>query len=71
MEYLDYVRALEAHAPELAAEVAGLASLEGVLGWMARRGLPLGSLDLVAQDEFCHDLLVPLPDGRWLAFGMT
>jgi hypothetical protein len=33
--------------------------------------MPLDGLDVLAQDEFSHDLLVPLPDGRWLAFGLT
>jgi hypothetical protein len=27
-------------------------------------------LDMVTQDEFCHDLLMPI-DSDWLVFGMT
>lgn len=55
----------------LVREVEALGSLERVLGWMQSRGLSLAAMDLVAQDEFCHDLLVPLPDGRWLGIGLT
>ena len=31
---------------------------------------PLGSLDMIMEDEFCHDLLLPM-DAEWLIFGMT
>jgi len=49
-----------------------LASIRDVLTWMQRRGLPLESLDVVTQDEFTHDVLVPLgPSGDWAAFGVT
>ena len=58
-------------ADALVREVEALGSLERVLGWMQARGLSLAETDLVAQDEFCHDLLVPLPDGRWLGIGLT
>lgn len=46
-------------------------SLEHVLAWFPRKGIPLYTLDLVAQDEYCHDLTVPLGDGRVISFGMT
>lgn len=68
MDYSDYVRRLEAVDPRLAAAVGGFTSVSHVLAWLGR---PAAGLDVVAQDEFCHDLVVPLPDGRWLAFGLT
>ncbi len=71
MDYPDYVQQLAAAEPDLARELTGFTSLEHVLAWMQRRGLPATGLDVVAQDEYCHDLLLPLPDGRWLAFAMT
>jgi hypothetical protein len=55
---------------DLKRELAGLASLEKILAWMQAKQLPLAQLDLVAQDEFCHDLFVPWQD-RWLIFGLT
>jgi hypothetical protein len=56
----------------LAREWFGLRTLEQVLDWLKQRGLPLGSLEMVTQDEYSHDLLVPLPaGGGWLGFALT
>ncbi len=52
------------------ADVARLTSLEKILAWMQANQMPLDRLDLVAQDEFCHDLFVPW-QGRWLIFSLT
>jgi hypothetical protein len=51
-------------------ELLGLTSLEKILAWMQANELPFDRLDLVAQDEFCHDLFVPWQE-RWLIFGLT
>jgi hypothetical protein len=71
MEYADHVRILEDGHADLARELAPLHNLENVLGWMKARGIPLGALDLVTQDEFHHDLLMPLGTGEFLGFGVT
>jgi hypothetical protein len=72
MEYQDHVQLLAKQEPALAGEVAAFNSLENVLAWMKERGLPLGSMDVITQDEFTHDVLVPLGgDGRYLVFGIT
>jgi len=72
MDYQDHVERLRAEYPDLADQIAGFAGLQHVLAWMRAKGLPLGSLDVIAQDEYCHDLFFPWgPDGRYLAFGMT
>ena len=72
MDYADSLAQLRAAEPELAAELAGFHTLEKLLGWFTARGLPVARLDLVAQDEYSHDLLIPLGDGgRWLSFAMT
>jgi hypothetical protein len=49
---------------------SALTSLEKILAWMQATGVAMQNLDLIAQDEFCHDLLVPYQD-RWLVFGLT
>jgi len=70
-EYADYLEDLRASHPHLAADFAP-DSLENVLQWMARRGLPSGSVDLVGQDEFSYDFLIELePAGRFLVFGVN
>jgi hypothetical protein len=72
MEYTDFITRLRPDHPALAAEVATFLTLEHVLNWMKQRSLPLGTLDLVTQDEFCHDVLIPLPEApRHLVFGIT
>jgi hypothetical protein len=72
MEYDDYVRTLAGQQPDLAGEVAGFNTLENVLAWMRRRGLPLGRMDVVTQDEFSHDVLIPLGNGgQHIVFGIT
>jgi hypothetical protein len=66
------VARLASESPALAAEVAGIRTLEHVVRWMRDRGLSLTALDVVTQDEFTHDVLVPLgPDGRHVVFGAT
>ena len=61
------LRSLEAH-------LSGLETLSDVLRW--GRGLPAGAVtkrvieDVVIQDEFTHDAIVPWGD-RALVFGST
>ncbi len=55
---------------DLSRDLAKLTSLEKILAWMHANQVPLDQLDLVAQDEFCHDLYIPW-QGRWLIFGLT
>lgn len=72
MTYPEHVNRLCHTEPELAAQVGRFHGLEQVLAWMRERGLDLGGIDVIAQDEFSHDLLVPLgATGRSLVFGMT
>jgi len=72
MEFMDHVHLLNVADPQLAAAIGRFRTLEHVLNWPMFRGADLKSLDLIAQDEYSHDMLMPLPDGkRWLAFAMT
>jgi hypothetical protein len=70
MEYADHVEALKLQDENLAQEVSHFNTLENVLAWMRQRGLPLEQMDVVTQDEYCHDILIPLED-RWLVFAAT
>jgi hypothetical protein len=68
--YAESLLGVRATRPDVSDRIAGFRTLEHVLDWLKAEGLPLGSLDMVTQDEYSHDLLVPVgPD--WLAFGMT
>lgn len=60
------------HHPDLHAEVSGVAGLGGVMAWMARHGIPLSRAEIIQQDEFTLDFVLPLdPDPRVLAIGIT
>lgn len=69
--YSEQLASLIAADPALGAEVARLRNLEGILRWAPAAGIPLAELDLVQQDEYSYDLFLPLPDSRWVVFGVT
>jgi hypothetical protein len=72
MEYPNYFQRFQADHPDLAAELIGAKSLEGVLAWMRRRGLDLAAVEIIHQDEYSLDFVIPLqPDGSHLVFGIT
>jgi hypothetical protein len=71
---MDYAQQLEVLATRdlpLGEQVAPLRNLEAILKWAPVAGIPLAEIDLVQQDEYSYDLLLPLPDGRWLSFGVS
>jgi hypothetical protein len=72
MDYSDYFRRFQAEHPALAAELATAKSLEGVMAWINRRGLDLAAVEIIHQDEYSLEFVIPLPPGgRYLAFGIT
>ena len=72
MDYEDHIRRLKLDHAALAEELSPLLGLEGVMAWMARRGVPLASADIIAQDEYSLDFLIPLKSGGvHLVFGIT
>ena len=71
MPYPDQLADLTTTEPELAAQVSGLRNLEAILRWAPSAGIPIAGFDLVQQDEYGFDLFLPLPDTRWLVFGIT
>jgi hypothetical protein len=72
LEYADHLSRLRETDTDLACRLEGVDCLEKVLAWLQRSGLSLTGLDVLAQDEYSHDFLIPLGDqGRWLVFGMT
>jgi hypothetical protein len=69
--YADYIATLRADQPDLAEVFGRSDSLENVLLWMEDHP-PCGAVDIVGQDEFSYDFLIPFePAGRWLAFGVN
>ena len=45
--------------------------LDDIFAWGRAQSPPVHPADVVKQDEFTHDVLVPLPSGRWLVYGTT
>jgi hypothetical protein len=50
------------------AAVEGQTTLERALNWLFAQTPPLAPEDLVPQDEFSFDLLVPYPSGFYLSY---
>jgi hypothetical protein len=46
-----------------------LRTLGDVLDWARAQGL--GRPEVVTQDEYTHDVVLPWRDGRWLVFDTT
>lgn len=71
IEYCDYVARLRRTHAALADELANVHALEKLLDWLRARAVNLATLDMVTQDEYSHDLVIPLGTEQWLVFGMT
>jgi hypothetical protein len=71
MEYASQFAAFAAAHPDLAAGLEGVRGLGGVMEWMKTRGLALADVEILNQDEFALDFVIPLGDGRHLVFGIT
>jgi hypothetical protein len=69
-EYSEELGPVQRSNPALATEIANFRTLEHILDWMKQNGHAFADLDMVTQDEFCHDLLMPI-GSDWLVFGMT
>ena len=55
----------------LADAVSSHHSIKHALDWLLAQSPPLAPSDLVTQDEFSHDILVALPEDRWLVYDST
>ena len=62
-------------APDERAEIEAVVShhhgLDDIFEWGRRQQPVVVPADVVKQDEYTHDVLVPLPSGRWLVYGTT
>lgn len=52
-------------------EVMGLRSLQEVVRWGFAQTPPRDVAQVIVQDEFCHDVVLPWRDGIYLAFDTT
>ena len=60
---------------QIAAELSGQENLQDVMSWAmsSRPGIfiPTVVADVIVQDEFTHDVIVPWRDGLVLEYGTT
>jgi hypothetical protein len=71
MTYPEQLASLTATDPTLGAQAEPLRNLEAILKWAPGAGISLAGIDLVQQDEYSYDLFLPLPDSRWIVFGVS
>ena len=63
---------LEASELETVRQIVGAHhGLKTVLDWCLSQEPPITETDVVTQDEFTHDLIVPLPSGLYLVYDST
>ena len=55
----------------LLAVVSKHQSLDQIFVWGRSQSPQVIPTDVVKQDEFTHDVLVPVPGGNWLVYGTT
>jgi hypothetical protein len=67
----DHAGITAAEMAELQGAIAGHHGLDDIFAWGRSVVPPVTPTDVIRQDEFTHDVLVPLPSGRWLVYGTT
>jgi hypothetical protein len=55
----------------LTSVVAEHRGLDDIFAWGRLQSPKVVPADVIKQDEFTHDVLVPLASGRWLVYGTT
>ncbi len=58
-------------ARELKGALTDIGTLDQLLNWGSRQEPPVRLEEVLAQDEYTHDVLVPWRDGQWLIFDST
>lgn len=67
-----WIMADETDRADFIESVRSLSTLERALRALEAAGFPLHRMEVVAQDEFSHDVLVPFPEGEeFMALGVT
>jgi hypothetical protein len=56
---------------ELIRQLSGQSSIRHVVNWLGRHQPPLKIEDMVTQDEFSHDIMVPYRQGLYLVYDST
>jgi hypothetical protein len=71
MQLIDLVALSDDERASLQHQVDGLGTLAHVLDWARSLHPPVPAPEVITQDEYTHDVLVPLDADRYLAFDTT
>jgi hypothetical protein len=69
--FTDFANLPDAERDALGEVVSQHKGLDQIFAWGRAQSPPLHPADVIKQDEFTHDVLVPLPGDRWLVYGTT
>jgi len=69
--FADHVGLNADEAEQLSRVVLEHRGLDDIFAWGRRQSPPVHPADVIKQDEFTHDVLVPLAKERWLVYGTT
>lgn len=71
MKFEDYVKEISESRPELSG-LAACNNLDNALRFLTNLGFAIGEMDIVSQDEFTLDLMLPFPgENLYLILGVT
>ena len=75
MQVLNYANLLSASVAQIESELSGQQNLKGVMSWALSSPhgafLPQVVAEVIVQDEFTHDVIVPWRDGLTLVYDTT
>lgn len=73
MSYQDGIEILRGTFPELASALSACTNLDRAIRYLhTNKVFQLSAMDVIAQDEFTHDVLIPFAQSeRYLVFGST
>ena len=69
--FADYARLAPAERTALESTVTQHQGLDDIFVWGRAQSPPIHPVDVIKQDEFTHDVLVPIRSSRWLVYATT
>jgi hypothetical protein len=69
--FADFAALAPVERESLVSIVSQHAGLDDIFAWGRAQSPPVHPVDVIKQDEFTHDVLVPLPSARWLVYATT
>jgi len=71
LPFADFASLNPAERETLLSAVRQHKGLDDIFAWGRVQSPPVHPVDVIKQDEFTHDVLVPLPSARWLVYATT